>query len=235
MHGETYMNKAECLVYKVSINTYSRPFFTNGFVNGLRSLQRASKEPHTEKSRQARIKFVEEYGTYYQSECYMGASMTTISRMSSKSKTVEERSKRMECVSKAFEYANHQGVHLQEFDLSAGVGVGPASVGVSTRVGGWGKESSKAFGDASSRCDENSDSKSALSSIGVEQSEIVSVGVLPYTDKEKWIDAIKEAPSSAKFTLTDITNLLTPLNLNHIPLDPDNPDGEMLDAELLRD
>ena len=75
---------------------------------------------------------------------------------------------------------------------------------------------------------------SAFASSGVEQTEIISVGVSPYTAKEQWVKAIRKAPSSMKFVLTELTKLLTQNNINHIPLDEFDPDGEKLDAGKIK-
>ena len=240
VNGEAYINKAQCIVYKVSINPFSRPVFTDGFKSALRSLQRAAnaKNLDAEGSAQFRIEFLKQYGTHYQSECYLGASMTTITRMSSRSASQAESNRRKECVSKAYSEGNSQGVDVNEVDVSGSVSGGngkvSGSLSASTTVGGWNVGSENAYKNASSRCDGNAEAGSAFASIGVEQTEIISVGVSPYTVKEKWVQAIRKAPSSMKFVLTNITNLLTENNINHIPLDQFDPDGEKLDAALLK-
>jgi len=66
------------------------------------------------------------------------------------------------------------------------------------------------------------------------QTDVISVGALPYSDQEKWIEAIKESPSPVEMTLSPISELLRAPFLNHIPLDQDKPDGEKLDAGLLK-
>ena len=238
VNGEAYINKAQCIVYKVSINPFSRPVFTDGFKNALRSLQRAAKKPNSETSKKIRSEFLNQYGTHYQSECYLGASMTTITRISTRSASQAESNRRKECVSNAYSEGTSHGVDVNEVDVSASVsgGNGPVSgsVSASTTVGGWGVGSENAYKKASSKCDSNADASSAFASIGVEQTEIISVGVSPYTAKEQWVQAIRKAPSSMKFVLTNITNLLTQNNVNHIPLDEFNPDGEKLNAPKIR-
>ena len=164
--------------------------------------------------------------------------MTTITRMSSRSASQAESNRRKECVSKAYSEGNSQGVDVNEVDVSGSVSGGngkvSGSLSASTTVGGWNVGSENAYKNASSRCDGNAEAGSAFASIGVEQTEIISVGVSPYTVKEKWVQAIRKAPSSMKFVLTNITNLLTENNINHIPLDEFDPDGEKLDAALLK-
>ena len=232
--GEAYINKAKCIIYKVSINPFSQAVFTDGFKSGLRSLQRAARNPAAENSKKIRIEFLNQYGTHYQSECYLGASMTTITRMSSRSASQADESKRKDCVSKAYSEGTSKGVKVNEFDVSISAGKGPVSGTVGTKLGGWGAGSSDAYRSASSKCDSNDGASSAFASSGVEQSEIISVGVTPYTTKEQWEEAVGKTPSSMKFVLTDITNLFTPNNINHIPLDEFDPDGEKLDAALLK-
>ena len=164
--------------------------------------------------------------------------MTTITRISSRSASQAESNRRKECVSNAYSEGTSHGVDVNEVDVSASVsgGNGPVSgsVSASTTVGGWGVGSENAYKKASSKCDSNAEASSAFASIGVEQTEIISVGVSPYTAKEQWVQAIRKAPSSMKFVLTNITNLLTQNNVNHIPLDEFNPDGEKLNAPKIR-
>ena len=102
VNGEAYINKAQCIVYKVSINPFSRPVFTDGFKNALRSLHRAAKNSDVDGSAKIRSEFLKQYGTHYQSECYLGASMTTITRISSRSASQAESNRRKECVSNAY-------------------------------------------------------------------------------------------------------------------------------------
>ena len=236
VNGEAYINKAQCIVYKVSINPFSRPVFTDGFKSALRSLQRAAnaKNLDAEGSAKIRIEFLKQYGTHYQSECYLGASMTTITRMSSRSTSEAESNRRKECVSNAYSEGTSKGVEFNEFEVEVQGGKPGMSGSVGTTVGGWGAGSSNAYKTASSQCDTNAEADSAFASSGVEQTEIISVGVSPYTAKEKWVEAIRKAPSSMKFVLTDITKLLTRNNINHIPLDELDPDGKKLDAASIK-
>ena len=238
VNGEEYINRAQCIVYKVSINPFSRPVFTDGFKNALRSLQRAAKKPNSETSKKIRSEFLNQYGTHYQSECYLGASMTTITRISSRSASQAESNRRKECVSNAYSEGTSHGVDVNEVDVSASVsgrnGKLSGGLSASTTIGGWNIGSENAYKQASSNCDSNAEAGSAFASIGVEQTEIISVGVSPYTAKEQWVQAIRKAPSSMKFVLTNITNLLTQNNVNHIPLDEFDPDGEKLDAAKLK-
>ena len=155
--------------------------------------------------------------------------MTTITRISSRSASQAESNRRKECVSNAYSEGTSQGVETNSIDVGAQQG----AVSASTTVGGWGAGSTDAYKNASKNCDTNADADSAFASSGVEQTEIISIGVSPYTAKEKWVEAIRTAPSSMKFVLTELTKLFTPNNINHIPLDELDPDGEKLDAALL--
>ena len=160
--------------------------------------------------------------------------MTTITRISSRSTSEAESNRRKECVSNAYSEGTSKGVDVNEFEVSVEGGKPGLSASVGTTVGGWGAGSSNAYKSASSLCDTNAEANSAFASSGVEQTEIISQGVSPYTAKEKWVEAIRKAPSSMKFVLTDITKLLTRNNINHIPLDELDPNGKKLDAASLK-
>ena len=164
MNGETIITKDECIVTKVSIDSYSRPVFTDGFLNGIRALQTAAENPEVDSSKRTRINFIEEYGTHYQSECFLGASMSTISRMSSKSINEAERSRRKECISRSFQESKSKGAETVEVDVEVSANcVGSAG----TKIGGWGIGNSKAFSESSSQCENYAGSQSAFASAGV--------------------------------------------------------------------
>ena len=52
---------------------------------------------------------------------------------------------------------------------------------------------------------------------------------------DNWIKETKSSPFPAEFKLASIVELFTERNLNHIPLDPDDPTGEMVNATLLKE
>ena len=232
--GEAYINKAQCLVYRVSINRYAKAKFTAPFIWALRHLQIAAKNPNKDSSKRERINFIREYGTHYFDKCFMGASITTITRMSKKSKSQEEQNRKKKCVSNAYREAKGRGVSVNEFDLSLSAGEGPVSGSVSTTVGGWGYGSEDGFGNRSRQCDENSASFFQSNQISLRQSEVVAVGALPFNDRDTWIKKRKVSPFPADFRLAPIANLLTINNLKDIPLDPNDEEGEKLDTDLLK-
>ena len=162
-NGEAYINRADCIVYRVTINPFSRPTFTDGFINALRELHYAAKNPETSHSKWIRRKFIQNYGINYFSECFLGASMKTVTRISRKSRSQKEQSQRQECVASAYEEGKSKGVKVNEFDIS--VEKGPAKIG--TTLGGWGVGSENAFANASTQCDVNSKSKSFFNEIGL--------------------------------------------------------------------
>ena len=137
-HGEMFINKAKCLVFRVSINKYAKAEFTKSFISALTHLQIAAKRPHDEKSKEERIRFIQEYGTHFLDKCFMGASITTITKMSKRSKSKANQDRRKECVSAAY----------KEEILSNS---------------GWVFESEKNFETKSNNCDE---SQSEVLSVG---------------------------------------------------------------------
>ena len=194
-NGDVFINKAKCLVLRVSINKYAKAEFTESFKGALRQLQIAAKNPHDVRSKEERKRFIQEYGTHFLDKCFMGASLTTVTRMSKKSKSKANQDRRIKCVSTAY----------KEELLSNS---------------GWLFESEKNFETRSNQCDES-------------QSEVLSIGPLPSTDQDLWIKETKLNPSPVDFRLASMTDLFSTNNLEDIPLDPDDEEGEKLDADLL--
>jgi len=233
-NGEAYINKAKCLVYRVSINQYAKAEFTVSFISALRQLQIAAKNPNKDISKRERINFIREFGTHYFDKCFLGASITTITRMSRRSYSLEEQNKRKNCVSTAYKESNSAEVRVNEFDVEGSVEKGPVSGSVSTTVGGWNSGSEDGFGDRSRQCDENSNSFSQSFQNSLRQSEVISLGALPFNDRDFWIRETQVNPSPADFRLVPIASLMKQNNLQDIPLDPNDEEGEKLDADLLR-
>ena len=75
------------------------------------------------------------------------------------------------------------GVKVREVDLSLELEKGPIKGSASTTVGGWGVDSNEGFAEMSRRCDKNADS--FFQSVGnrIEQSEVISIGALPFTSR----------------------------------------------------
>ena len=160
--------------------------------------------------------------------------MKTITRFSKKSTNQREKSRRQQCVASSYQEASSKGVKVNEFDVEFGIEKGPVSGKVGTKIGGWGVGSGNAYAKASAQCDKNSHANAIFGEAGLKQTDVISTGALPYSNKEKWIEAVEKNPSPVKMTLSPITDLLTEQSLNHIPLDPSNPNGEMLDADLIK-
>merc|ERR1712154_645973 len=172
----------------ISINAvYAKAEFTVPFIGALRQLQIAAKNPNNEISKRERINFIREFGTHYFDKCFLGASITTITRMSRRSNSLKEQNKRKNCVSTAYKESNNAEVKVNEFDVSGSVEKGPVSGSVSTTVGGWGAGSEDGFEDRSRRCDENSSSFSQSNQNSLRQSEVIALGALPFKDRDTWI------------------------------------------------
>ena len=105
-----FINKAKCLVSRVSINKYSKAEFTKSFISALRQLQIAAKNPYDENSKEERKQFIKEYGTHYFDKCFMGSSLTTVTRMSRKSNSKANQDRRKSCISNAYKEELVSGV-----------------------------------------------------------------------------------------------------------------------------
>ena len=236
IQGEMYINKASCNYYKISINPYSKPTFTDGFINGLRKLQRAyNKAPFSRGGIAALKEFTTTYGNTYLNTCYMGASITTISQAYSRSRSASMEAARKECVSSSYSRGTNMGVRTSEFDVEAGVNYKGAEAKASSTIPSFGGGSGDGFSESASSCFGFGTSESASLGQSESRSKIISIGALPYANKDEWLNAVKENPSPSKFELTPIYSLLTHENLKDILLDPENPDSEKLDGPKLKE
>ena len=226
-NGEVYLNQAKCLVYRVSINKFAKAVFTEPFINALKQLQKAAKNPNRESSKRVRKDFIREYGTHFFDKCFLGASITTITRMSHKSKSQEEQNERKNCVSDAFTNSKGSGVETGEIDIEVSGGKGPGSGSAKTKIGGWGGGFEERFGNRSQKCDKNRNSNLQSNQNLLSQSEVLAWGAKPFSDRDTWIRETSKQPSPVDFRLASIANLMNTNNLKDIP-------GEKLDANLLK-
>jgi len=155
--------------------------------------------------------------------------------MSRNSSSLEEQNRRKNCVSNAYKEASSSGVKAPELDVTGSVESGSGgSLSASTTIGGWGYGSEEGFGSRSRKCDENDASFSQSNQNSLRQSEVIALGALPFNDRDTWVKETKVSPSPADFRLKSIGEILTSENLRNIPLDPNNEEGEKLDADLLK-
>ena len=240
MQGEMYINKASCNYYKITINPYSKPTFTDGFINGLRKLQRAyNRAPFSRAGYAALKEFTMTYGNSYLSTCHMGASITTISQAFSRSRSASMEAARKKCVSESYSEGTNMGIRSQEMDISGKLTAGAEGLGAEVGMGyttpSFGGGSGDGFSRSSSKCFGEGKSESASAFASQSKSKIISIGALPYANKDDWLNAVKENPAPSKFELTPIYSLLTHENLKDIPLDPENPDSERLNGPNLKE
>ena len=65
--------------------------------------------------------FINEYGTHYMKESWLGAKVTTLTWMSSRSKNSLEQLKRRQCLKDAYSKSTQKGVKLNNFDVNVSV------------------------------------------------------------------------------------------------------------------
>jgi len=234
MEGEAYINRAQCIVKRVRINAFSIPRFTDGFINGLRELHNASKNPDSEESKSILRKFVKSYGINYMSECFMGSTIVSTMRMSKSSSSASEEAQNAECASRGHSEGMSQGVSTSEVKVTGKVGEDGVSGSASTTIPSFGFGSGNSFAEATKKCDSNKDASAMFNSLGLSQTSVVSVGALPFNNTIVWIQDTLKRPYPVQMTLSSIADLIRPENINHIPLDPNSPDGEMLSAEEIK-
>ena len=119
------------------------PEFTREFKDGLVSLQKAAKDPESNKSKQRALDFIHDFGTHFLSESYLGATQVVETVFHRGSKSERESEKRSRCVNKAFQNGARKGIATQKVDISAEAGVEGFGVVASTELGGDGWSTSE--------------------------------------------------------------------------------------------
>ena len=117
--------------------------FTPPFRDGLKSLQRAAKDPESNESISLAKRFIRDFGTHFFSTAYMGAKQvveTTFERMS---KSEEEKKKRSDCINKAYKNGASKGIATKKVNLNVNAEVKGVGVGVDTELGGDGWSTSE--------------------------------------------------------------------------------------------
>lgn len=233
--GEIHMNEVKCEAYRIAVDDFLPPVFTPAFIYAMRSLQRAAKNPASRRSKRTLRKFFGAYGTHYMKETFLGASMITETKFSSASSSLADRRKRQQCVNEAFNKGLSKGVDVNEIETNLDVPAGPANVGAKTTTGGWNHNSESTFRNASQKCVGSQQDLSFFNSNQFKQTVITSVGSPPFSNRDKWLEKVKEAPAAVRFKLKNIKDIFRPDWINMIPLDESNPAAGNLDADLLFD
>jgi len=160
--------------------------------------------------------------------------MTTMTWMTSQSIDSAESARRKECVTSVYRKQTSSGVAVNNIDVNAEVGNGAASAGASTTIGGQGWGSGNTYASDTKSCDSRRDSSNYFTNNNFHRTEIISVGALPVSDRDEWLQSTKEDVSIVKMVLAPISELFDPIYVNDILLDPDDPSQGNLDGNLLR-
>jgi len=154
--------------------------------------------------------------------------------MTSKSIDGRETKERQDCVSDSYRKEINSGVRLNDIDVNAEVGAGDVSVGASTTIGGQGSGSGNSFSKDTERCGSRGDSSHYFAQNRFQRAETISVGALPVSDRDKWMQSTRENPSVVRMKLAPISELFEPSYVNDILLDPEDPSQGYLDGNLLK-
>ena len=96
--GEIYITEATCQMYTMEISSFSKLEFTSDFINALRALQFASKDPNSQISNIIFKNFLKDFGSFYVDEVSMGAKFWIETRFASNSNGGSTSRGRMECI-----------------------------------------------------------------------------------------------------------------------------------------
>ena len=207
--GEIYINEARCELYKVAVDAFETPIFTPSFISGMRALHRAAVNPESRRSKRNLKRFISNFGTHYQAESWLGATLTTETRFASGSKSDDERKTRKNCVRESYR---------------------KAMVGA---LGGWGVNSEEIYANESEKCLSSNNVNSFYSKNRFKKTSIISVGSPPLRNVNDWAKSAKEHPSVIRFKLKTISDLFRSEWINSIAVDPKSEEFGNLDGNLM--
>merc|ERR1712126_666603 len=145
--GEIYIYEVHCELYNVKVSPFQKPIFTSAFISAMQGLNKAAQNSTAKSSKDIVKTFINTYGTHYQAESWLGASLTTETRIASRSTGAKQKQKRSSCIAQAYGKAMRSGISVREVDVNGEVELGKgAKVGASTTVGGWSIGSEDAYG-----------------------------------------------------------------------------------------
>jgi len=210
--GEVYVNQAKCQVYKVEIDEFAKPVFTDGFIRALQVLAEEAADPELRKEKDALKRFIDYFGTHYLAKSFLGATLTVESRFDRQSNSQSERNQRKKCIGSAYGKSVSSGVRLNTFQVSGSF----KGIGASTELGGQGGGSGSSESESKRDCS----SFDALSKGGAGSSfrgsTVTSVGSYPSSKTDEWAKTAGNNPRVISFELKPITNLFRSYFLNHI-------------------
>jgi len=215
--GEIYVNQAKCQVYKVQIDEFAKPVFTDGFIRALQVLAEEAADPELRKDKDSLKRFIDYFGTHYLAKSWLGATLTVESRFDRQSSSQSERNQRKQCIGSAYGKSVNSDVRLNTFQVSAQLGEDDGdNIGISTELGGQGGGSGNGSGESKRNCS----SFDALSKGGAGSSfrgsTVTSVGAYPLSDANEWAKTTGNNPRVISFELKPISDLFRSYFLNHI-------------------
>jgi len=187
MGGEIYMNDIRCQLFTVSTNDFVQPVFTKNFVNGVKTLYEAAKNPQSDESKRKTASFIKEFGTDYMETTFFGATLSLESRWASRAESESKRYERQSCFSKSVSNQFSEGSGFLDFLFG-------------------GKQTKEVKNDLK-KCKEDSVNKEYFSKNEMRETNIVARGATFYTDPVKWAESAQENPVPIDFKLKSISNI----------------------------
>jgi len=210
--GEVYLNQAKCQVFKVQIDDFAKPVFSDGFVRAIKVLADEAADPKRHAKKAELRRFIRNFGTHYLSKSWLGATLTVESRFTRQSTSQSERNQRRECIGSAYGKSVNQGVRMNTFDVKVAKGDSE----VSTKVGGQGGDIGNGSGESKLNCSSMDALKKGGAGSSFKGVKVTSVGSYPASDTDEWAKTAGNNPRVIDFELKPIANLFRSYFLDEI-------------------
>jgi len=201
--GEVYLNQAKCLVYKIEIDEFAKPVFTNGFKRAVKVLADEAADPKRRAKKTELRRFIGHFGTHYLSKSWLGATLSVESRFDRQSTSQGERNQRSECIGSAYSKSVNKGVRLNTFNVKLAKGDSE----ISTQIGGQGFGTGNGNGESKLKCSSFDELKKGGAGSSFSGTTVTSVGSYPESDPDEWAKTAGNNPKVIDFELKPIADL----------------------------
>jgi len=236
-NGEIYITEATCQMYTMEIDAFSKLEFNPGFINALRGLQFASKNPNSRISNRIFKDFVKNFGTFYVDKVAMGAKFWIETRFASQSSSQSTSQARMECIHDSFKNGHSAGFESPQINAVEAKGVRIETDFQAVNIG-----SDSGNQSTTNRCSGNSGNDNYFDNNSIRSTVVHSIGSKSFNDLENWINN-EFFPVPIEYQIAPMNKILKPFweaftpggNLGDIPMNPNEPSGEKLDSTKIND
>jgi len=236
-NGEIYITEATCQMYTMEIDAFSKLEFNPGFINALRSLQHASRDPNSRLSNRIFKTFVKNFGTFYVDKVAMGAKFWIETRFASQSSSQSTSQARMECIHDSFKNGHSSGFEAPPIKSVEAKGVKIETDWQAVNIG-----SDSGNQSTTNRCSGNSGNDNYFDNNSIRSTVVHSIGSKSFNDLENWINN-EFFPVPIEYQIAPMNKILKPFweaftpggNLGDIPMNANEPSGEKLDSTKIND